>query len=29
MSFQVFEGASMEEFQLNMRDIMSGLTEGK
>jgi ATP-dependent HslUV protease ATP-binding subunit HslU len=29
LSFQVFEGASMEEFQLNMRDLMSGLTEGK
>jgi len=29
LSFQVFEGASMEEFQLNMRDFMSGLTEGK
>jgi ATP-dependent HslUV protease ATP-binding subunit HslU len=29
LSFQVFEGASMEEFQLNMKDFMSGLTEGK
>jgi ATP-dependent HslUV protease ATP-binding subunit HslU len=29
LSFQVFEGASMEEFQLNMRDFMSGLAEGK
>ncbi len=28
-SFQVFEGSSMEEFQLNMRDFLSGLAEGK
>ena len=28
-SFQVFEGASMEEFQLNMRDFLSAFSEGK
>ena len=28
-SLQVFEGSSMEELQLNMRDFLSGLVEGK
>jgi len=28
-SFQVFEGASFEELQFNMREFMSGLGEGK
>ena len=28
-SFQVFEGASFEELQFNMREFMSGLSEGK
>ncbi len=28
-SFQVFEGASMEEFQLNMRDFLASLAEAK
>jgi len=28
-SFQVFEGASMEEIQFNMRDLLSGFTDGK
>jgi ATP-dependent HslUV protease ATP-binding subunit HslU len=28
-SFQVFEGASFEELQVNMRDLISGLMEGK
>jgi ATP-dependent HslUV protease ATP-binding subunit HslU len=29
LSFQVFEGSSFEELQFNMREFMSGLTEGK
>ncbi len=28
-SFQVFEGSSFEELQFNMRDLISGLMEGK
>ena len=28
-SLQVFEGSSMEELQFNMRDLLSGLVEGK
>ncbi len=28
-SFQVFEGSSFEELQFNMREFMSGLSEGK
>ncbi len=28
-SFQVFEGASFEELQFNMRDLLSGMMEGK
>jgi ATP-dependent HslUV protease ATP-binding subunit HslU len=28
-SFQVFEGASFEELQFNMRDLLAGLAEGK
>jgi ATP-dependent HslUV protease ATP-binding subunit HslU len=28
-SLQVFEGTSMEELQFNMRDLLSGLVEGK
>ncbi len=28
-SMQIFEGASMEEVQFNMRDLLSGLVEGK
>ncbi len=28
-AFQVFEGASMEEIQFNMRDLISGMMEGK
>ena len=28
-SFQVFEGASLEEIQFNMRDLLSGMVEGK
>ncbi len=29
LSLQVFEGSSMEELQFNMRDLLSGLVEGK
>jgi ATP-dependent HslUV protease ATP-binding subunit HslU len=29
VSFQFFEGSSMEELQFNMRDLLSGLIEGK
>jgi ATP-dependent HslUV protease ATP-binding subunit HslU len=29
VSFQVFEGSSIEEMQFNMRDLLSGLMEGK
>ncbi len=29
LSLQVFEGSNMEELQFNMRDLLSGLTEGK
>ncbi len=29
VSLQVFEGSSMEELQFNMRDLLSGLIEGK
>ena len=29
ISFQVFEGSSLEELQFNMRDMISGMTEGK
>ena len=29
VSFQFFEGASIEELQFNMRDLLSGLMEGK
>jgi len=28
-SFQVFEGSSLEEIQFNMRDLLSGMLEGK
>jgi ATP-dependent HslUV protease ATP-binding subunit HslU len=28
-AFQVFEGASMEEIQFNMKDLLSGMMEGK
>jgi len=28
-AFQVFEGASMEEIQFNMKDLISGMMEGK
>jgi len=28
-SFQVFEGANMEEIQFNMRDLLAGLLEGR
>ncbi len=28
-AFQVFEGASMEEVQFNMKDLLSGMMEGK
>ena len=28
-AFQVFEGTSMEEIQFNMRDLLSGMMEGK
>ncbi len=29
VSFQVFEGSGLEEFQFNMRDIISGMVDGK
>lgn len=29
VSFQIFEGSGLEEFQFNMRDILSGMVEGK
>ncbi len=29
MAFQVFEGASMEEIQFNMKDMLAGMMEGK
>lgn len=29
VSFQVFEGSGMEEFQFHMRDMLSGMVEGK
>jgi ATP-dependent HslUV protease ATP-binding subunit HslU len=29
VSFQVFEGSGLEEFQFNMKDIISGMVEGK
>jgi ATP-dependent HslUV protease ATP-binding subunit HslU len=29
LSFQVFEGSGLEEFQFNMRDVISGMVEGK
>jgi len=29
VSFQVFEGSSLEEFQFNMRDMISGMFDGK
>jgi ATP-dependent HslUV protease ATP-binding subunit HslU len=29
VSFQIFEGSGLEEFQFNMRDILSGMGEGK
>ena len=29
VSLQVFEGASLEELQFNMRDLLSGMVEGK
>jgi len=29
VSFQVFEGSGLEEFQFNMRDLLAGMTDGK
>jgi len=29
VSFQVFEGSGLEEFQFNMRDMISGMVDGK